>query len=228
MPGFTKLFSDIVTSSIWTEDNTTRIVWITMLAIADQKGRVFASLPGLAQVAHVDREDCRKAISILESPDVDSRTKEYEGRRIEPIADGWVILNYAKHRARGQNEERRDYKTQWQRDSRNLQHLSSECPQVSTQSPLSASASASVLPESIRTDAMAEAWQLWLCHRAEIKKPITPRSAAMSLKTLAVMGEKRAIAAIQHSIVQGYQGIFEPKKGLRNSNAEDKPLTFCP
>lgn len=50
----------------------------------------------------------------------------------------------------------------------------------------------------------------------------------MSLKTLAAMGEKRAIAAIQHSIVQGYQGIFEPKKGLRNSNAEDKPLTFCP
>ena len=42
--GFTKLFNTIVTSTIWQEDDKTRIVWITMLAIADASGIVGASI----------------------------------------------------------------------------------------------------------------------------------------------------------------------------------------
>ena len=43
MNGFTKLFQSILTSSVWSEDNETRIVWITMLALADQNGSVSAT-----------------------------------------------------------------------------------------------------------------------------------------------------------------------------------------
>lgn len=108
--GFTKLFNTIVTSTIWQEDDTTRIVWITMLAIADADGKVSAAIPGLASVANVTVEDCEKAVNKLKSPDSYSRTKDFDGRRIEETDGGWTILNYLKYRRMMSEEERREYK----------------------------------------------------------------------------------------------------------------------
>ena len=95
---FTKLFSSITESTIWVEDNETRIVWIAMLAMADRKGRVWGSIPGLANRARVSVDGCRKAIQTFLSPDPDSRTKEEEGRRIREIDGGWQLINYFKYR----------------------------------------------------------------------------------------------------------------------------------
>ena len=126
MAGFTKLFSEIVTSSIWSEDDKTRLVWITLLALVDNpKGEVPASIPGLANAARVSIKDCEKAVKILESPDEYSRTKEHEGRRIQPIDGGWLIINYEKHRNRessdprkvADRERQRRHRAQMSRDS---------------------------------------------------------------------------------------------------------------
>ncbi len=116
--GFTKLFNTIVTSTIWQEDDKTRIVWITMLAIADAFGNVFAAIPGLASVANVTIEAAQKAVDNLLAPDEWSRTKDFEGRRIEAIDGGWHILNYGKYRKMLDEEERREYKAKWARESR--------------------------------------------------------------------------------------------------------------
>lgn len=107
MAGFTKLCSEIVTSSIWSEDNATRIVWVTMLALADSEGRVDASLPGLARTSNVSLEECQIAIRKLSNPDPYSRTPDHEGRRICPVEGGWLILNYGKYRKRRDPEERK-------------------------------------------------------------------------------------------------------------------------
>lgn len=98
MPNYTKLFNSIVTSTIWTEDDKTRIVWITMLALADQNGEVHASIPGLARLAGVSLEDAEKAIEKFLSPDAYSRTPDNEGRRIACIDGGWELLNHSKYR----------------------------------------------------------------------------------------------------------------------------------
>lgn len=98
MPNYTKLFNSIVTSTIWTEDDKTRIVWITMLAIADQNGEVHASIPGLARIAGVEVSDVESAIAKFLSPDEYSRTVDNEGRRIAVIDGGWELLNHAKYR----------------------------------------------------------------------------------------------------------------------------------
>ncbi len=116
--GFTKLFNTIVTSTIWQEDDKTRIVWITMLAIADAFGNVFAAIPGLASVANVTIEAAQKAVENLLAPDEWSRTKDFEGRRIEVIDGGWHILNYGKYRKMMDEEERKEYKAKWARESR--------------------------------------------------------------------------------------------------------------
>lgn len=109
MSGFTKLFSSITDSTIWQEPDQTRIVWITMLAMADQRGRVDASVPGLASRARVSLEACVEALDTLRSPDQWSRTKDYDGRRIEDVDGGWLLLNHAKYRAERSQADRLEY-----------------------------------------------------------------------------------------------------------------------
>jgi len=48
MSRYTPLFDSLVMSSIWDEDNETRILWITMLALANSEGIIEGSLTGLA------------------------------------------------------------------------------------------------------------------------------------------------------------------------------------
>jgi hypothetical protein len=96
---FTKLFSSITESTVWCEPDRTRLVWVCMLAMADRNGRVWASVPGLANRARVPVDDCRLALETFLAPDPDSRTPDFEGRRIEPIDGGWRLLNHEKYRA---------------------------------------------------------------------------------------------------------------------------------
>lgn len=95
---FTKLFSSITESTVWCEPDRTRLVWIAMLAMADHAGRVWSSVPGLANRARVPLEDVEIALTTFLSPDSYSRTPDHEGRRIEPIDGGWRLLNHAKYR----------------------------------------------------------------------------------------------------------------------------------
>jgi hypothetical protein len=68
------------------------------------------------------------------------------------------------------------------------------------------------IPGSLDCDEFAAAWKLWLTHRKEKRQPITPTSAAQQLKKLATMGLKRAIEALEHSIANGWTGVFEPSE----------------
>lgn len=95
---FTKLFASITESTVWCESDSTRLAWITMLAMADSKGRVWASVPGLANRARISVDAARSAIATFLAPDPDSRTPDYDGRRIEPIDGGWRLLNHDKYR----------------------------------------------------------------------------------------------------------------------------------
>ncbi len=95
---FTKLFSSITESTIWVEDDQTRILWICMLAMADKHGRVWGSIPGLANRARISVDATRAAIQKFLGPDADSRTPDNDGRRIEQIDGGWRLLNYEKYR----------------------------------------------------------------------------------------------------------------------------------
>ncbi len=115
---FTKLFHSITESTIWSEDNETRIVWITMLALADQYGYVGASVPGLASRANVKVPAVRKALEKFLSPDPDSRSPEYEGRRIEVTDRGWNILNYGRFRDMRDEEVRKEYERNRKREQR--------------------------------------------------------------------------------------------------------------
>lgn len=109
--GFTKLFSSIITSTVWMEDSPTRIVWVGLLALANGEGIVEGSIPGLANVCRVSVEECQRAIDVFLAPDAYSRNPDHDGRRIEPVPGGWRILNYRNYRSKGQDKDgsRADY-----------------------------------------------------------------------------------------------------------------------
>lgn len=109
MTGYIKLFGSILASTVWREDNETRIVWITLLAMADRDGLAEGSVPGLADFARLPVDDVRRALDKLSSPDPDSRTPDHEGRRIQKVDGGWLVLNHAKYRAKMNLDDRREY-----------------------------------------------------------------------------------------------------------------------
>lgn len=131
MTGYTKLFSSIVASTIWREPHEVRIVWITMLAMANKQGVVDAAVPGLADMARVSIESCETALARLESPDPHSRTPDNEGRRIKKVPGGWLILNHAKYRERMGADERREYNRVKQAESRAKKAKPTESSQLS-------------------------------------------------------------------------------------------------
>lgn len=108
MAGYTKLFERILDSTIWREEDPTRILWIAMLALADQDGIVSCTIPGLADRARITLDQCERALQQFQQPDKYSWSQEKEGRRIEPVNGGWRLINHAKFRALMSAEELRE------------------------------------------------------------------------------------------------------------------------
>ncbi len=94
-----------------------------MLAMADRRGRVWASIPGLANRAQVTVKDVEEALEKFLAPDPYSRTSAHEGRRIEIIDGGWKLLNHGKYRTLRDDEERKSYKRDWIRDKREKENV---------------------------------------------------------------------------------------------------------
>lgn len=118
MAGYTKLFNSILASSVWCSSKDTKILWITLLAMAGKDGIAETATPGLARIAGLTVEETERGLKELSSPDPYSRTKEHEGRRIEAVDGGWLILNHPKYRAKMGADERREYKAKKQREYR--------------------------------------------------------------------------------------------------------------
>lgn len=67
------------------------------------------------------------------------------------------------------------------------------------------------LPQCLHTAAFETAWHEWQRYRAEAKKPLTPSTVRKQLRVLERMGHDGAIASIEQSIANGWQGLFEPR-----------------
>lgn len=99
MNTFVKIYGSIIRSTVWAgQPPHVKLVWITLLILADSDGRVEGSVPGLATTAGVSIRDCEEALATFMAPDKYSRTKEHEGRRLSEIPGGWLVLNHAKYR----------------------------------------------------------------------------------------------------------------------------------
>ena len=65
------------------------------------------------------------------------------------------------------------------------------------------------------------AWAEWVSYRTTIGKPIEPASIDHAIAKLLAFGSGQR-AAVDHSIANGYQGLFAPK-GTANGNGSHRP-----
>ena len=108
MAGYTKLFSSILMSSIWEENTDTRIVWVTLLALADQDGHVDGTVHSVARVARVSVEACQSAMDTFLNTDPLDSSGVMDGRRVIPEHGGWTLVNYNAYRHRMSEEDRKE------------------------------------------------------------------------------------------------------------------------
>jgi hypothetical protein len=80
-----------------------------MLALKDQDGYVRGDPATLSRLANVPLEAVHEAIGTFTSPDPLSHTPDNEGRRIEAIPGGWLVLNHELYRVGDRREYMRDY-----------------------------------------------------------------------------------------------------------------------
>jgi hypothetical protein len=97
---FVKLDCDIIKSSLWVESDDVRLVFLTMLAMANSEGLVPATAPGIALSANLrgGLPAVRRALKKLEAPDRESKSRVARGRRVKRVDGGYLIINYLAYR----------------------------------------------------------------------------------------------------------------------------------
>jgi len=98
--GFVKIYgSKLLTSSLWDEDPAARLVFLSMLALADADGIVDCpNVKTLARVLNLPIDYVETALTVLEGPDPGSRSTALEGRRVVREGSAWRLVNYAEYR----------------------------------------------------------------------------------------------------------------------------------
>lgn len=224
--GFVKLYASILDSSVWAESVETRLLWVTMLAMADENGVVRSSVAGLAHRARISREGCEAGLAVLQAPDPDSGTPDHDGRRIERTEGGWLVLNHRRYRdmrtdsqAKAAERARRfrervsgdrgESRGSVTRNGRNaVQRAEAEAEaegegEKEKRAPLA-------LPAALDTPEFRQAWADWLAYRREARfSPWKPVTVGAKLAELAEWGSERAVKAIRQSIANGWRGLFD-------------------
>lgn len=151
--GFTKLEDDVLDGSIVAHGIEVFGIWCAILSRTKPvEGATYGlctlTIPACASLFRLPVERVRAAYKILASPDQDSRSKEFDGRRIQETEGGWKVLNYGKRRENMLLEAHREYEASRKREQRSVSGDVRTSPDVSGDGrtpSASASASASVV-----------------------------------------------------------------------------------
>lgn len=104
-----KASCDLPQSSLWAEDAETCKLWITILAMKDREHVVTKNIVGLSHAARIPIERCKEIIVKFLSPDPYSTTPDHEGRRLQEVEGGYLVLNGEKYRELGWSDDKKAY-----------------------------------------------------------------------------------------------------------------------
>ena len=119
MNTWTPLFSKVVDSSVWDEPDFVCKIFITMLAKKDADQVVRGTAYMIGRWARKTEKEVLEALRVLSSPDKKRlEPQPHEGRRIEKVEGGWLILNGQTYEELMRSLNRREYKTTKEREYR--------------------------------------------------------------------------------------------------------------
>lgn len=219
MEFYVKVHKSMLLSSIWDEDDHTRIVWVTLLMMADQNGHVAASVTGIAHMARLTMEQTEAAMQRLMSPDPASRSKTDEGRRLVAADRGFTLVNYVaiKEGTDAQTEQRSDrMASRKQRAKKAAQAVESEQQTVPRQdirsdqdqitSSLSTEQQASDRTVHRPEEVSEDVWHDWQKLRKAHRAPVTPTVLDMLRREAAKAGMGLQ-AVMQVCVLRGWRGF---------------------
>jgi hypothetical protein len=177
------------------------------------------------------------ALDTFLSPDPASRTKDHEGRRIEEIDGGWLILNGSKFDSIRSAEERREYMREYQRKRRETlkeSKLLTPVNNINPNNPSSSSSSTNSISKSKEKEKATpadfrppvwidpKAWAGFVEMRKRERHPLTQRACEIIVKKLDVMmaNGHDPNAVLDQSTANGWRGVFEIK--------QDRPTAKAP
>jgi hypothetical protein len=177
---FVKLDCGILRSSLWF-DRDAREVFITALLMAEPHelkeplqqievrsleltgwsvpagwyGLVAAAGVGIIRQAGMDREEGYSALERLGKPEADSRSHDFEGRRLVRVDGGYIVLNFIRYREKdvsGADRQRR-----WRDRQRNALRLDGDALRdgLETQAEAEAEAEVKQKTDSASSDALS-------------------------------------------------------------------------
>jgi len=211
--GYCKLFTDIVTSTIWQRPNACRVLWVTMLALKDETNICRATVPALAKICDISIEECESYLQEFQSPDEHSRSQEFEGRRIERVDGGYLLLNGQKYRDMLRGQERRDYIRDKVAEHRKRVNKSKHGNQCKPIAEAEAEAEVQAIPDKLRcNEEFLRKWEAWKAvRRAKKKCKDFHLLFQEQLNWLATFTVPQAIECLAQSIRNDWQGLFPPK-----------------
>lgn len=108
MKTWTPLWSSAVNSSLWDEPDSVLKVFLTMLALKDWDHVYRGDAYGLGKQSRKTELEVLEALRVLASPDTKRAVDQpFEGRRIQAVEEGWLILNGEKYRSQVSLEMKR-------------------------------------------------------------------------------------------------------------------------
>lgn len=84
------------------------VVFMVLLGMKDSRGVITATPQHIAEVSGVPLAHVELAIARFLAPDLNSRTKDFEGRRLQPLDDGtagWYVINHRKYKEKARKQQ---------------------------------------------------------------------------------------------------------------------------
>lgn len=130
MKTWAPLWSCIVDSSIWDEQDSVCKIFLTMLALKDADHIYRGTAYNLARQSRKTEVEVLDALRILSSPDtMRVEAQDFNGRRVQAVEEGWLILNGDKYRSQVQLEMKRARNRRGQAAHRERQKISNPDPE---------------------------------------------------------------------------------------------------
>jgi len=121
-----KLFESIYDGTL-VEDWEALITFQQMIILCDSDGVLDMTASAIARRTGIPIKHIKHGISVLESPDPESRSPNSKGKRIIRLNDhrewGWTIVNHKHYRDLRTADDRREYMRKYMRDKREKEKL---------------------------------------------------------------------------------------------------------
>ncbi len=192
------------------------------IAVMNEDGFVqFASVANVAHRARITDEEAEQAIRILESPDTNSADEDNDGRRVEKVPGGWMILNASKYRDLVNREMQRSAtRERVARHRAKLKGNASVTPGNEVKQNGNALPSVYDYLSVLKSERVRERFKEWIpIRKAMGKKPKSwDKMFSEQVMWLKQFSEADQIEVISASIRGNWQGLFPP-----NRNGQQKP-----